>query len=234
MATLKAVTFDCAQTLIAVDWRPAVLAVECAIGIGLKFNESEAAQAYDNLLRSRWTEFQDLNLLRNEEETDAFWHRMSLDWAEACGFPSTKVAEIVALAEEKLFGQDSAVFSVFSDVVPTLKTLKSRGLKLAVVSNWDISLHKTLRIFGLSEYFDVVVASMEEGFEKPDPRLFRVALDKLGVEPHEAVHVGDNPLDDLKGAKSVGMKAFVIDRGPHSAANIYLSSLTELPEKLGL
>lgn len=234
MSTTKVVTFDCAQTLIAVDWRPAALAVECAIAVGLNFNEQEAGPVYDKLLRSRWAEFQELNLQRDERETDAFWHRLSLDWAEAYGLPATRVADMVALAEERLFGDQSTVFSLFDDVVPCLEALKAAGIRLGVVSNWDISLHKTLRVFGLYDYFEAVVASMEEGIEKPDQRLFQIALDRLGAQPHESVHVGDNPLDDLKGAKSAGMRAYVIDRGQHAPGNVYLSSLSELPGRLGL
>ena len=232
--SVRAVTFDCAQTLIGVDWRPAVMAVECAHDAGLAFDHIVAAEAYDRLLRSCWPEFRELNLSRDEETVNAFWLRLTLEWAEICGLPSTKVAEIVARSEEKLFGTASTVFALYDDVVPCLEHLRSAGLKLGVISNWDISLHKTLRSFGLYEYFDTVVASMEEGMEKPDPMLFRIALERLGVEPSETVHVGDNPLDDLSGAKSAGIRCYVIDRANPSTASVYISSLLELPARLGM
>ena len=93
--TVEAVTFDCAQTLIGVDWRPAVMAVECAHEAGLVFDHIAAAQSYDRLLRSTWPEFRELNQSRNEEVVNAFWLRLTLKWAEASGLPSTKVAEII-------------------------------------------------------------------------------------------------------------------------------------------
>jgi putative hydrolase of the HAD superfamily len=232
--SVRAVTFDCAQTLVAVDWRPAVLAVECAHEVGLIFDHIAAAEAYDRLLRARWPAFRELNLTRDEKVVDAFWRRLTLDWSEACGLPTVKVADIVAVSEERLFGSASTVFTLFDDVVPCLERLKKAGLRLGVVSNWDISLHKTLRAFGLSPYFDVVVASMEEGVEKPDPRIFAIALERMGVDPSETVHVGDNPLDDLSGARGAGIKGYVIDRANPMTANVYLSTLLDLPERLGL
>lgn len=232
--TVKAVTFDCAQTLIAVDWRPAMLAVECATAAGLSFGELEAASTYDRLLRGAWAEFRELNLTRNESLTDAFWHRLTERWAHEMGFPVAAVEPMLSIAEEKLFGDDSQVFSLYDDVVPCLQTLKQAGVRMGVVSNWDISLHKTLRRFALTQYFEVVVASMEEGYEKPDERIFQVALDGLGIAAGECVHVGDNPVDDLMGAKRVGMRGYVIDRSQGPGSNVYLSRLTDLPEKLGL
>lgn len=231
---IQAVSFDCAQTLIEVDWRPAMLAVECAQEAGLEFDDVEAASAYDRLLRRGWGEFQDLNRTRDETLTDAFWHRLTAEWAREMNFPTTSVEPLLSIAEQRLFGDASTVFSLYPDVVPCLDALRRAGLKMAVVSNWDISLHKTLRRFGLSDYFLVVVASMEEGIEKPDTRIFEVALSRLGVSPSACVHVGDNPVDDLMGAKRAGMRGFVIDRAVASDGGVYLNSLTDLPGRLGL
>ena len=83
------------------------------------------------------------------------------------------------------------------------------GVRMAIVSNWDNSLHRTLRMFGLTEYFEHVVASLEEGVEKPEARIFQIALERAGVEPGDALHVGDNPIDDWQGAKNVGMRALL-------------------------
>ena len=229
---IKAVTFDCAQTLIGVDWKPAALAVRCAELAGFSFDKLGAAGTYDRLLRASWAEFQDLNLTRDCTQTDAFWMRLTETWADQCGFPAGSAQSIVDIAEQELYGPRSSVFSLYDDVVPCLDQLQSAGLQMAVVSNWDISLHRTLRSFGLSDYFETVVASMEIGIEKPDERIFRAALEKLGVLPTEALHVGDNPLDDYRGARGAGMDAVVIDRQTNSTSRVFLKSLSDLAERL--
>ncbi len=232
--SIRAVTFDCAQTLIAVDWRAAVLAVQSARDTGLNFDQSSAAVKYDTILRDRWNDFREINLSRDPAAADAFWYSVCQDWAAECGFPDSSVAGIVAAAESRLYGECSTVFALYDDVVPCLESLQSAGIKMGIVSNWDVSLHRTLERFGLAGYFDTVVASMEEGVEKPDPRIFEIALKRLGVDASEALHVGDNPMDDLRGARTAGMRAFVVDRGPHAPGEIYLNSLLELPGRLGI
>lgn len=91
-----------------------------------------------------------------------------------------------------------------------LGELKGRGYKLGVVSNWDALLPGVLEATGLAPFFDFVAASALVGAAKPDPRIFRVALEGLGVEPHEALHVGDSP-DDLGGAAAAGVEAVLFD-----------------------
>jgi len=90
----------------------------------------------------------------------------------------------------------SLVFSPVPGAVETLDRLATRT-QLAVVANWDSSLHEHLARLGLDRYFDAVVTSAEAGVAKPHPRIFRTALDRLGVEPTRALHVGDEPIDEI-------------------------------------
>jgi putative hydrolase of the HAD superfamily len=99
----------------------------------------------------------------------------------------------------------SLVFMPLPGVRPALARLRAHGLALAVVSNWDVGLHEHLDALGLAPFFATVVTSAEVGFEKPDPEVFRVALERLGVAPGRAVHVGDNAVDE-QGAKAAGMR----------------------------
>lgn len=231
---VKAVTFDCAQTLLHVDWRPAVVAVECAKSAGFAFDETHAAQTYDRLLRANWSRFVDANRSRDAAAADAFWADQTARWANECGFPLGSDSRLLALAEEAIFGDQSSVFKLYEDVVGTLAHLQGLGIRMAVVSNWDISLHKTLRVFGLSPYFEFGLASMEEGVEKPDPRLFEIALGRLGLGASDVLHVGDNPIDDYRGAKQAGLHALIVDRASSDAGGIYVSSLAEVPSRLDL
>jgi putative hydrolase of the HAD superfamily len=86
-------------------------------------------------------------------------------------------------------------------VVDTIARLRALGLPLAVVSNWDETLPERLEAFDV----DVVVSSAEAGASKPDPAVFRLALERLGVRPERALHVGDSPADQ-EGARAAGMR----------------------------
>ena len=89
-----------------------------------------------------------------------------------------------------------------------LEGLHGRGLKLGLVSNaFDPGwlLHQDLEQMGLADRLDFAVFSSEVGVRKPDPRIFRRALDALGVEPANALFVGDRLYEDVRGAGELGM-----------------------------
>ena len=83
--------------------------------------------------------------------------------------------------------------------------LRSRGLELAVVSNWDIGLTEHLERIGAASLFSAIATSADAGAAKPDPAVFRLGLERLGVEPGRALHVGDEP-EDEEGARAAGMR----------------------------
>lgn len=229
---VRAVSFDCADTMVAVDWRPSDWALLFAEELGLECNRETAKASYDILLHERWREFQEVNLTRSQAQADAFWERITKDWCREVGWPQTHVPELLAVADRMMFGPETKLFTMFDDVLPCLERLQCEGYRMVVVSNWDMTLHRVLRTFGLTRYFEFVLASMEEGVEKPDPRLFHIALERLGLAPEEVAHVGDNPLDDLQGARAVGIKAFLVDRSRQDSVGPLLKGLYDLPEAL--
>jgi putative hydrolase of the HAD superfamily len=90
-----------------------------------------------------------------------------------------------------------------------LEVLRERGLKLGLVSNAidpPELLHRDLEQLGVAQRLDVAVFSSEVGRRKPDPAIFRRALDALGVAPENALMVGDKVAIDIAGAKALGMK----------------------------
>ncbi len=97
------------------------------------------------------------------------------------------------------------VFRPAEGAVEALAAVRSRGLKLAVVSNWDCSLPERLDGLGLLEQFDTVVTSAEAGVPKPDPAAFQLALERLGVAASRALHIGDEDADE-RGANAAGMR----------------------------
>ena len=94
------------------------------------------------------------------------------------------------------------VFEPEPGALETVRRLRALGLALCVVSNWDCGLPEHLERLGIDL---AVVTSAEAGAEKPDPRIFRLALERLGVEPGRALHVGDSP-EDEEGARAAGMR----------------------------
>jgi putative hydrolase of the HAD superfamily len=103
-------------------------------------------------------------------------------------------------------------FDAFPDAAPALAALRSRGLRLICVSNWDISLTEVLQRCGLGGHLDGVVSSAAAGSRKPNPAIFEQALEQAGCEPAAALHVGDTPEEDLEGARAAGIRALLIDR----------------------
>ena len=226
---LDLVTFDCAQTLIKVDWEPGRFAVACAEACGVDVG-AHAADLYRSLIHQRQLEYLSLNLSRDHARCEVFWEQLTRDWlSEQRIDVDSSYPAIKSESDRRGFSRESEVFQVYEDVLPTLEWLKSQGIRVAIISNWDYSLHKVLEATDLSNRFDTVVASLEHGFEKPDPRIFSLVLDQFGVEPKKALHIGDDPIDDLQGARNVGMHAFLLDRKLKASSRPYLSSLNDLP-----
>lgn len=103
-------------------------------------------------------------------------------------------------------------FSTFPEVPRVLDALRAGGHALAVVSNWDVSLHEVLDSTGLASRVDAVVVSAEIGVAKPDPEPFRRALAALGAGPGDALHAGDRVDEDVAGARAAGVRAVLVAR----------------------
>jgi putative hydrolase of the HAD superfamily len=105
---------------------------------------------------------------------------------------------------------DPANYALFDDVMPALDALGD--VPVGIVSNFEAWLVGLLGRLGVRDRFAVVAISGIEGIEKPDPRLFELALARAGVRASEAAYVGDNPEFDVDPARAVGMTPVLIDR----------------------
>jgi putative hydrolase of the HAD superfamily len=161
------------------------------------------------------------------ERSRAFWDRVYGRLLDELGVPfESGVAGLI-------YGTftDLANYRLFEDVLPTLERLEAAGLTLGVVSNFEEWLERLLESLHVTRYFDVRVISGVEGVEKPDPKIFRLALDRIGVEPEEAVYVGDSVHFDVEPATAVGMLGVLLDRRGRfpDHAGLRITSLEELP-----
>jgi putative hydrolase of the HAD superfamily len=97
------------------------------------------------------------------------------------------------------------------DVVPTLRELKKRGLKIAIVSDLTTKIQlKKIKKLKITQYVDYLVTSEEAGSEKPHSIMFLLALNKLNLLPQEVLMVGDNRVADIEGANSLGIDTILI------------------------
>ena len=124
----------------------------------------------------------------------------------------------------------------YEETIPFLRELHARGSKVGLLTNWDLGARALLHQLGLDGFFQSIVVSSEIGAEKPSPKGFLLSLEELGVSPEEALYVGDNYYDDVKGANGVGMRAALLNRTKWHSSRMegnYLD-ITSLSELLSL
>lgn len=114
----------------------------------------------------------------------------------------------------------------------TLDALIARGYRLGLITNGRASIQgRKLVGLGIRGRFDTEVISEVVGVRKPDPKIFGVALDAMGISPHEAAYVGDNPAPDIVGANRSGLMAIWRRDGvfePPKTAELVIDDLSEL------
>lgn len=217
---LKAVLFDLGLTLIRTASFPEIYRTILA-RFGVIVSLDDVARAQKATEREADTSTYDEN--RRKE----FWINYNISLLKKLGITE----DIVFLASQidELWWECSHV-QLYSDAEPTLAGLKSKGLKLGLVSNgFKNDLDFILGELELEKWFDAVVCIESCNCAKPDKEMFLYALDMLGIEPCEAVFVGDSVEQDYDGAFGAGIRPFLIDReGKHPSHFNKIASLTEL------
>lgn len=125
-----------------------------------------------------------------------------------------------------------AGYTLFEEAVETLKHLREDGYRLGIISNWEGWLPTLLECVGIDSLFDHIVISGMCGLEKPDIRIFTLALARGGYRPDEVIYVGDRPAHDVEPALRVGISPVLLDRAdryPHDSTYPRIRSLAELP-----
>lgn len=201
---MRAVLFDAGNTLVFLDYSRMASAVGAALGIrltaeGLAAGSAEASRAMETARGA------------DRERAAAYLETLF----RAAGVPAERMDAVRACLTE-LHLERHLWSSVAGDTRETLTRLKAAGLRLGVVSNSDGRVEAALEAAGLLQYFDVVLDSALVGVEKPDPAIFRAALEALGVGPDEALHVGDLYEVDVVGARAAGMEAVLLCPGATS------------------
>ena len=228
---MKAVLFDAVETLIR-PW-PSVGSVyaRAAAGQGLRCParalEAAFLPAYRELFPSRF--FGRSALQTSESRERRWWGRVVARTFQRAGFAAPSPAVLAAGLEA--FARGGAWRPV-KGAVETLQALKARGLKLALVSNYDGRLHRVVAELGLEPYFEAVIVSSEVGWAKPSPRIYAAALRALGVGPDAALMVGDRQQEDVAGAAAAGLRSLLYDPRGRVPGPGSIRDLRQIPRRV--
>ncbi|MBN2839748.1 MAG: HAD-IA family hydrolase, partial [Coriobacteriia bacterium] len=169
----------------------------------------------------------------DEERTTSVWIGMYSLLCRELGIEEDAVAIARRVYDE--FGRPDR-WALYDDVRPAFERLRARGLAVGIISNWDSRLERLLTGLGLGDLLEDIISSADVRLHKPDPRIFELACERIGVRPEEAAHVGDHHYADFLGASALGMTAVLIDRHDVDADHgvTPIQTLDRLEEVLGL
>jgi putative hydrolase of the HAD superfamily len=156
------------------------------------------------VLKKYWRE------TRNQRETgDLFEYLKWLNGKIGAMWSEQKMMEAIEV-RKKIHG---SLFQIpDADAVTVLSTLRSQGIKLAVVSNCSSDVKEMLSGSVLAPFFHAVILSSETGMMKPDTRIFTYAANRLGVHNSQCLYIGDGHDNELEGAFRAGMYPIMLDK----------------------
>ncbi|MGO9605246.1 MAG: HAD family hydrolase [Candidatus Binataceae bacterium] len=222
-STIKAVLFDSGDTLLepmgGTWWpRPAMRTLLDRLSSPIEPDRLDAAQA-------RGMEFLDAHhYVETEDDEIAQFRRYYAIVLSELGLDATSEV-IERLAQSEVFDLKQ---SLFPDTLAALEELHRAGLKLGILSNAWPSLERVYRMLGLRHFFDPFIISSQLGCFKPDPRMYRVAIKLLGLEPSSILFVDDD-IEYVRAAELHGLRGTVLRRaGTPASAEGTIATLDEL------
>ena len=210
LAAFKAVFFDAGGTLL----HPFPSVGEIYRDVALRYHCRVGAETLQRLFQDAWLRrdgLSDLVSHADEKIEKKWWHSLVREIFDQVG----GVPDFEDFFEDlyEIFGRPE-VWRLYPGTLEVLKQLKSQKKCMGVISNWDRRLFQLCDGLDLRRYFDFILASAVFGAAKPSPKIFEEALERAGVLPHQAVHIGDSLEDDIRGARSAGLEAVLVNRHP--------------------
>jgi len=178
---------------------------------GHAIGEEELRAAWEETDRWFWDEYHrpDNDTWSDDSRIDEYWrtyHRLMLT---RLGLDAHREMLDRVLASQ--FAADA--WELYRDVEPMLREVRDiGGVAIGIVSDWGSNLRGILSELGLDGYLDFVLPSGAVGVAKPNPAFYRMALEKVGVGPSDALMVGDSYRADVRGAWAAGMDALWLHR----------------------
>jgi HAD superfamily hydrolase (TIGR01549 family) len=220
----QAIIFDVGSTLLQIVRNPNELAVEAIAHLG-----TVSAAEYSTAIRQVAQEWRDGGGRPELADLPSTWVGHNLRALHLLGF--TGDADAAAQIIEETFLTEG--LSVYPDVFDILITLQEQRYKLGIISNWPATLETTLQRSGLRDYFSVVVGSGNVGYSKPHPQIFKIAVDRMEVDPRDALYIGDSLEHDVAGARGADMDVVLLDRDDlWKSHEPRILSLAQLPQLL--
>jgi len=204
---IRAVVFDAGNTLVRMNY--VAISGELAT-LGVRATPAEVQRAeWQARVRLDTEVFARAPGASTESRSSgAHYARLIL---EALGVSDASVVEAV-VEWRRSYNAPRGLFDVADPMAePALRLVRDRGLTAGVVSNSNGTIRSILQALGLLPYLAFVLDSAEVGVEKPDPRIFRLAVEQARVAPREAVYVGDLYSVDVRGARAAGLDAILLD-----------------------
>lgn len=196
MTPIRAVLFDWGDTLFSSP-DAALVIVDAARKRGVSVSEQDARAVWDEI----WAAGKTPEELAKGRDLDLDRHRSA--WTALFGRADRVAPGLAPILYDGVMAQERWI--PYADTEPTLRALRTRGIRIGVVSNVPRDLAPIFSAKGLRELVDAFTHSYEVGVEKPDPRIFLAACTKLGVGPGETLMVGDHAVAD-GGAMQAGLR----------------------------
>jgi putative hydrolase of the HAD superfamily len=207
-AAPQAILFDAMGTLVELLPPAPRLRRELVQRFGVLVTEQQAASAITAEIA-----FYRSNLDSGRDEATVAALRTRCAEVVRSSLPGSSQLEAISTPQLTAALMASIQFEPYADVGPALEAARRRGARLAVVSNWDASLHGVLAHLGLTPLLDGVLSSAEVGARKPATEIFRRALSLCGVAAERSIHVGDSLEEDVVGARAAGIEPILLRRG---------------------
>lgn len=208
---VKVIFFDAAETLFKIRGSVGELYLKIARKYGSKASKEALDEAFFNVFKQKPPPVFAPDISPNE--------RMAIEkqwWYEVVHQVFTEVGMIPSF--ESYFQEVYTVFKgsqgweLFPETVEVLGLLRKKGYSLGMITNFDTRVYEVARALGIFPLLDSMTLSSEAGAPKPEPLIFKKAVETHRVKPAEAIHVGDSLSDDVGGALKSGLQAVLIDR----------------------
>lgn len=209
--TIDAVFFDFGDTLVSLSPSKEDIFIKAGRSVGLELNIEAVRLAYRMVDFGK--KYSSINI-RNDRQRYNFYYDYNRHLCDALGISGyfEKVSPVLINKFRK-----KHKWKLIKDVKFVLKELFRRNILLSVVANWDRNLSSEAERLRIKQYFASITTSQEVGFEKPNPKIFAYALDKLSLSVwnHTILYVGNEYETDILGARRAGLVPVLIDRGRH-------------------
>jgi len=206
----KAIFFDFYNTLVHFSPTSEEIQKQACNKFGITANKQKLSAGY-KIADNFFNQENSINPIfeRNKENQASFffeYEKILLENSEVAAS-----SEIIKKIWDEVYATPRELL-LFEDVLPTFTQLKKHHLKIGIITNNRQNIIELTKELKIHTFLNVIVRSCDVGFEKPHPKIFKTALNKLKIPANETLHIGDQPLSDLQGAKQAGITPILLDR----------------------